>query len=531
MKHHLAPLIALLALSICCKKSKSKDATTEQISVDPTVSITSASPIAFKNYLQVNAFEWDFAQQAQPQSIDESKFTVIKSFGGIRHYLDWDRIESTEGQYTFSVMHSGGWDLDLIYSRLKDAGMDVLVDLKTCPQWLVNTYPAGQRDAENVPAPYGLDRSLPSSYIKQARAGFQLAARYGSNKALNPSLVKVNTLPRWTNDKVNSVRIGLDLVKYIECDNERDKWWKGAKAQQSPEEYAANMSAFYDGDKGKLGKDVGVKAADPNMLVVMGGLANPDINFVLNMIEWCRKNRGLKPDGSVDLCFDIINYHQYANDAANNGGNASVGVAPELSDLPEVAMKFIEMAKKSANNMPVWITEVGYDVGDRTPQRAITIGSKNSMITQADWNLRSSLLFARMGLKKSIFYMLDDVDLSSSIQYSSSGFVDANFRKRPSADYMLQTKTLLGNYYYLATIGKDPIVDVYVNDKKIIYVLFIPDQKGRTGEYQLDLGNSKQAIIHTLQVGKEVMQAKTVNTTNGKLTINVSETPLFLEKI
>ncbi|RZJ67525.1 MAG: hypothetical protein EOO47_25000 [Flavobacterium sp.] len=531
MKHIFAPLLVLFFVSLSCKKKSSATDTSETIVGVPNSPLSSSSGTPFKDFLAVNAFEWDFAQQSAPDQIDESKFNVIKSFGGIRHYLDWERIESTEGKYTFSVMHSGGWDLDAIYGRMKDAGLDVLVDLKTCPNWLLNTYPEGKRDAENVPAPYGLSRSEPSSYIKQAKAGFQLAARYGTNKNVDATLVTVNSTPRWTNDKVNTVKIGLGLIKYIECDNERDKWWKGPLAQQSPEEYAANLSAFYDGHKGTLGKNVGVKTADPNMLVVMGGLATPDPNFVIKMVEWCKKNRGYKADGSVDLCFDIINYHQYANDAFNNKGTATVGVAPELSDLGEVTAKFLEMSKKYANNMPVWITEVGYDIGTSTPQRAIPIGDKSSQITQADWILRSSLMFARKGLSRCMFYMLDDVDINSTIQYSSSGFVNANFTRRPSADYMLQAKTLIGNYHYNSTISSEPIVDIYTLDKKIIYVLTIPDQKGRTAVYELDLGDAQKAIIHNLQPGKDTMFAKTVNTVNGKLKVEVSETPIFVEKL
>jgi hypothetical protein len=61
--------------------------------------------------------------------------------------------------------------------------------------------------------------------------------------------------------------------------------------------------------------------------------------------------------------------------------------------------------------------------------------------------------------------------------------------------------------------------------------LTIPDQKGRTAKYELNLGDDKQAIIHTLQIGKEEMLAKTVNTLNGKLVIDVTETPIFVEKI
>lgn len=529
MNYITVALLSVLSLS-ACKKKKAKEELTSVPMEIPAVA-GKPSTTRFAEYLGVNAFEWDFVQPASPETMDETKFSVIKSFSGIRHYLDWEKIEQTEGKYTFSPSHSGGWDYDMIYQRMKNSGLDVLIDIKTCPGWLLNSYPEDQRDAENVPAPYGLNRSDPASYIIQAKAAFQLAARYGSNKNIDPSLVSVNSAIRWTGDRANVTRIGLGLIKYIECDNERDKWWKGAQAQQTAEEYAANMSAFYDGNKGKLGKNVGIKAADPNIIVVMGGLANPDPNFVIKMIEWCKKNRGTKQDGSIDLCFDIINYHFYANDANKNNGKATVGVAPELSVIGKIADDFIAMSKRYANNMPVWVTETGYDVGTSTPQRAIPIGSKNSQVTQADWNLRTALLYARKGIKKCIFYMLDDVDINSAVQYSSSGFVTGNSVKRPAADYVLQTKKLIGDYFYTSTIKGDPIVDLYKLDKKEIYVLTVPDQKGRTAKYELNLGDAKQAIIHTLQVGKEEMLANTVNTVNGKLQIDVTETPIFVEKI
>ena len=489
------------------------------------------SNIPFKNYLEVNAFEWDFAESTRPDFIDEGKFEIVKRFGGIRHYLDWVRIEPQQGKYTFSVSHAGGWDFDLIYSRMKEAGLNVLVDLKTCPEWLVNTYPVDLRDAENVPAPYGLDRQEPKSYILQAKAAFQLAARYGANSKIDSSLVSVDTTIRWHEDKRNSVKIGLNLIKYIECDNERDKWWKGAKAQQSAEEYAANMSAFYDGHKGTLGKGVGVKTADPTMVVIMGGLGTADPKFVEKMIAWCKQYRGTKPNGKVDLCFDIINYHLYANDAEQNGGKATVGVAPELSNLTSVAKDFLQMAKEQAYDIPVWVTEVGYDVGEHTPQRAIPVGKKNSEVTQADWNLRSALLYARLGIQKTAFYMLDDVDVKSWTQYTSSGFVTYEGRVRPSADYFLQAKTLIGDYSYSGTIHNDPIVDVYKNGVKKMFVLTVPDQKAREAKYELDLGGAKQANVYTLQIGKNQAQSKIVKTNHGKLTVVASETPTFVEVI
>ncbi|WP_231460220.1 MULTISPECIES: hypothetical protein [unclassified Pedobacter] len=515
----------ILLLFCACTKSQQPD------NVEITNSDNTPSSIPFKKYLGVNAFEWDFVnEQVSASVIDEQRMALIKSFGGIRHYLDWERMEAAEGKYTFNPTHNGGSYYDVIYQRLKAEDIEVLACIKNVPKWLVKDFPENERATDNSPIPFGLDKSSPQSYISQARMAFQFAARYGSNKNLDPALVSVDPSLRWNGDTKNEAKIALNLIKYVECSNEPDKWWRGKQAQQSAEEFAANMSAFYDGHKGTLGKNVGVKNADPNMQVVMGGLgaANPD--FVVKMINWCKKNRGLNANGTVNLCFDVINYHLYSNDSFLNGGNATVGYAPELSDIGTIADKFLKMAKAEAPGLQVWLTETGYDVG-KTPQRAIPIGNKTSYITQADWNLRTALLYARHGISRCMFYMLDDAGgIENKTQYSSSGFHD-DFKPRPSADYLLQTKKLIGEYFYTSTLNNDPIVDLYKNGSKQIFVLTIPDQKGRTTNYELNLGDAKKAIIHSLQVGKNEMQHQTVDVVNGKLNVNVTETPIFIEKI
>ena len=127
-----------------------------------------------------------------------------------------------------------------------------------------------------------------------------------------PSLRLVQSR-RWAG--LNTVKIGLGLIHYIECDNERDKWWKGRKAYQTGREYAANLSAFYDGHKNTLGPGVGVKNADPSVQVVIGGVAAATTDYVRGMIDWCREFRGYKANGEIDLCWDVINQHLYANNA------------------------------------------------------------------------------------------------------------------------------------------------------------------------------------------------------------------------
>ena len=523
-------LIPLLAFSRCQKRGLTPVASTETAT---ETNVKDTAGVTLRNMFGVNGYEWNVLQDPNnvndASKVYEPKWAIIKGLGSFRHYMDWEKLESEQGNYTFNPVHSGGWNYDAIYLRAKQDSVFMLADLKTVPGWFLNKfYPADQRDAEDVPAPYTADKSDPASYILQGKVAFQFAARYGYNSAVDRSLVTVNTTPRWTADLVNEVKIGMGLVKYIECDNERDKWWKGTKAQQTGQQYAANMSAFYDGNQGKLGKDVGVKSADPNMLVVMGGLANADVQFVKDMIDWCRTNRGYREDGSVNLCFDVINYHFYSNNGgASVNSVATKALAPELSRSGEVADGFVKLGK--SNNLPVWVTETGYDLNPSSSQSAPKIGDKSALLTQADWSLRTSLLYARHGVGRLFFFQMYDDTPNGGGTYMTSGLVEQNNTRRPSADYMVQVNKLMGNYAYARTINADPIVDKYISGKKAIYALMVPDQTGRTASYVLNLDGAKSASIYTLKVGADAPVKTTVATTNGKLTITVTETPVFVQ--
>lgn len=496
--------------------------------------------IKMKDLLGVNAFEWDFLQDPHNPNdgskIYEPKMDMMKSFSAIRHYMDWEKLEDKEGVYSFNPTTRGGWNYDAMYARCKMEGIVVLACLKNTPDWLFNTYPSGQLDVDNIPVKYGANREDPKSYIAQAKAIYQFAARYGSNKNIDTTTITLNRKSRWEGDKVNTIKVGLNLVKYVECNNEPDKWWKGKKAQQSGREYAANLSAFYDGNKGKMGKNVGVKAADPNMKVVMGGLAKADVKFVREMVEWCKENRGYKPDGSIDLCFDVINFHLYSND--NTGWFAKFksnkhGVAPETNTMGEIADSFVALAGELGKGMEVWTTETGYDLKEESIQSAVPVGEKSVLLTQADWILRTSLMYARHGVNRVFFYQAYDSDAPGSDSknpFGTSGLLNEG-KRRPSADYLLQVAKLMGEYVYDNTISQDPVVDIYKSKDKSIYVLVVPDQNDRKEDYVLDLNKAKKARIYYPKPGADSMSSKDFNTDKGKLTVHVTETPVFVEAL
>jgi len=479
--------------------------------------------------LGINAFEWDFQHDNNPTVVNSDLLTGMKSFTAIRHYMDWEKLEHKEGSYSFNPTISGGWNYDTLYETCKSEGIVVLACLKTIPTWLQETYPVGERDNENVPVRYGKDFSDPRSYIEQAKVGFQFAARYGSNADIDTSLLSVYTKPRWNNDKVNEVKKGLNFIKYIECDNERDKWWKGKKAYQTGRQYAANLSAFYDGHMNTMGPGVGVKNADPNMKVVMAGLAKPDANYVVEMIKWCKDNRGYKADGSINLCWDVINYHLYSDDENSSQGNkATRGSAPELSGADSIAQTFMQVAHKYAKDMPVWMSETGYDVNQQSPLKAIPIGNKTALLTQADWILRSALLYVRNGISRVFFYQTYDYDSSKGGRFSSSGLLNKDHTRKPAADYLYQLNKLLGNYAYSRTINSNPLVDTYSFNGNHAYVLVKPSEDGSSVNYTLNLSTAKNARIYYPTAGQDSMKVEDVKVIKGKLPLNVTEAPMFV---
>ncbi|UBM60721.1 carbohydrate-binding protein [Marinilongibacter aquaticus] len=477
--------------------------------------------------LGVNAYEWNFQDGETPWQINSAKMDMVESFSGIRHYIDWQKLESEEGVYSYNPTLSGGWHYDQIYEECQAAGIEVLACIKTLPDWLLDTYPASEQDRENVPTAYGRDFSDPNSYIEQAKLAFQFAARYGSNANVDPNLLSVHDTPRWPGDNPNTLRIGTDLIKYMECDNERDKWWKGRKAYQTAREYCANLSAFYDGHKNTMGAGVGVKNADPNMKVVLAGLVSGP-EYVQGMIDWCKEFRGYKANGEVNICWDVINYHIYTDNSPQADASNLRGAAPEVTNAAQKAQAFVQIADEYCEGMPVWITETGYDVHQDSPMKAISIGSKSVLDTQADWILRSALLSARNGIGKVFFYQMYD-DNESGMIFSTSGLVNSDLTRRPAADFLWQTKKQFGDYIYEQTISSDPIVDVYDNNGEKIYVLMVPDEVGRTANYSLNLTGVQSAYQYVPTAGQAQMQESVLNSSSGQFNIVVGETPIFIK--
>lgn len=522
--------------------------------ITPTVVSYPVRKTPFRNSTWTNAFVWDVVAgfqdigygQGSPGAI-ERRTDLLSQHGGIRHYADRDHFEPAKGDYYFQPGFNGkgSWDYDKMYEGLKAAGIDVRVAIKITPEWIRNTWPEELRHSEQMPVEWAGSKEatlaaayLPESYLSEGKLMFQFAARYGS-VVVPDNLLSVHTEPGGGFPN-NIKRSGLNVVNKMEISNEPDSWWNGWGNFMNGGQLAARMSASYDGHKGALGPGVGVKAADPNMDLSFPGIAGASISIYQAAIDWCREHRGYKQDGSVDVPWDTINYHQYSNDGGSiqYGTAATRGMAPEVSNFPAKMDYMIKFSNEVLGGMPIVLGEHGYDISQFGKQRAARLTDLGNEVpdktvrklVQAQWLLRTALLGWIKGLEETQLYLFYDVSDDEYTNYAQSGVVEA-MNRRPSGFFFFQALNLIGDYLVDQLISTTPyVIRTQAIGANRFFVIYSATESEIFGNYVLTVPNNATAVVmYTLNIDSEVPTSQALVPVNNQVTIPYSETPTFVK--
>ncbi len=449
--------------------------------------------------------------------------------GFVREYHNWDWDEGDGGKYPGypknqnkwnpSYGAGGAWNFDAYYANLKSAGITVCPAIQGGAVWL---RAPGQGKSSDKPVPAGQEATQPSSYAAHADQLFQYAARYGASVVPDAKLKLAIGQPR---------RSGLGLLHYFENWNEEDGWWGGREAYFQPEEFAAMCSADYDGDLGRMGKTFGVKNADPQAKLVMGGLAGLSLDYVKTMKAWAEVHR----NGSFPA--DVINFHHYSND----GGEQQLGkggISPEAGTLRERMAALVDYCHRNLPGKEVWVTEFGYDTNLMSPQRAPAIGSYSQEEVQGQWLVRSYLALAAAGVDRAVMYMLRDVNAADATQFSSSGLtssMNTGWKPKPSWFYVHTLHDrLAGMRFAEDTPSGNARVKVYrfagASKPGGAYVIWCPTSDGTTvPSYTLTLsGKTATASRVTLTAGQVSGLTDPLPIPKQSVTLAVSERPIIV---
>lgn len=412
-----------------------------------------------------------------------------------------------------------GWDFDAFYQQLKDAGVEVAPCLQGCAPYLVG-FDKERTDEKPVA---GGDPADPRSYIAHASYMFQFAARYGGARC-DEALLKLKP--------GQPVRTGLGLVRYLENWNEPDKWWKDRVAYFQPCELAAMCSADYDGHKKTLGPAVGVKNADPNMKLVLGGLARPEVEYLKAMKLWAEFHRG------GDFPADVINLHHYSNDSGGQGGNPTTGISPEADGLRERFGRIVQWRDRFLPGKEIWVSEFGYDTNPQSTFRAPAIGSDSAEEVQGRWIVRSYLALAASGVDRVQLFMLRDVNAGNPVQFNSSGLTAEKWnRHKPKRSwYYVATlrHVLRGTRFESEIASGDANVRIYrfrsaERPAHDVYAVWCPTSDSTEVKgFSLGLPNATAATLTTLDPESPTGRSTSLPIEAGKITFAVSERPVFI---
>lgn len=454
---------------------------------------------------------------------------------------------------------------DSTFKWIHDSGVDINISIKSMPQhWVTANYPAtinGQSIYPDwnssclnvlVPAPWGSNWQDPNSYSKVAEYCFQIAARYGSNPNISESFRKSKQPPFAFQHKDAAVW-GLGYVKYFSAGNENDKSWIGNYKwlNQNGAELMAQMSACYDGNKGAMGAGIGIKAADPTMIVLPPAYTTAGArDDILRMgRQWVIANRGYRADGvTPDWPFDEMDFHNYSSDAGGQH-QQSTGKSHEQSVAFGEVDTVLKFAGAYMNNMKANITETGWDTKDTTiggvrqgtvQNAALDIIGKSVFQVQSDWIDRMMLASWARGINWIDFYELfdnDDVNAYLTL-YSSSGLFFSQNQgywsgvynaptNKPSGATLVQLRKILDNYIVdsLTIRSSDSawiIKSHYLDSVK--YVVWVGTQKNATASVTLPIA---QGVKYSLDYNSENYSSSSFNT-GTDYTFTATEQPVII---
>lgn len=252
------------------------------------------------------------------------------------------------------------------------------------------------------------------------------------------------------------------FVEAVEVGNEPGKW--------SDADYTRMFKAMASGVRRG---DPKLKIATCNLTVGKSGDYEKSIDCIAGCLELA----------------DVLTVHSYAQLEGWPTWRRSFPEDPKLPHyLPDVAA-LCHWRDAHAPGKPVWITEFGYDSSTKLPEQkgdfAQWIGVSDTQ--QAQWLVRSLLVFSSMPVERACIYFFNDEDQPSV--HSSSG-ITRHFQPKPSYYALAHLQRVLGEYRFQNVVTNEPgrlRVQQYRNaSNKIIWAVWSPTSNGNNFTATLD---------------------------------------------
>ena len=430
----------------------------------------------------------------------DDPMTAICAAGNVREYHNLNWLIDSDGKIKFT---QGSWgDMDSYYAAMKAQNINII----PCFQG-GSSYIYGSSDYSEIAVPKGADTLDPASYTLHAQAMYQVAARYGGNPNVDPDTLN-------TADSKEAVS-GMGLLSALENCNEPNKSWSGKANYYTPYELAAMCSADYDGHEDTI-SNAGVKNADPNFKLAMGGLVGTStmLDYLTEMKLWFDYNRS---DGKFAV--DIINVHISPNN-----------YNPEDSSFSETIQTLQNWIRENAPGTELWISEYEVPMND-----CVTEGVDNHE------NELFQLKYAQRVARTCLIALKNDVDRITKFQlrdeasgaYADSGLVTQKgaWNKKTAWYHISCMTSILENSDFYADLSDDEISIYRFKDRitgEFIDCVWSPTNEGKVIN-DVSLSSGDAAYVYLTEPSQYAEgTTKKLEITEGKICVDITETPVYI---
>lgn len=430
----------------------------------------------------------------------DDPMTSICAAGNVREYHNLNWLIDTDGKIKFT---QGTWgDMDSYYTAMKAQNINII----PCFQG-GSSYIYGSSDYPEIAVPKGADTLDPSSYTLHAQAMYQVAARYGSNTNVDTDTLNVA-------DSKEPVS-GKGLLSALENCNEPNKSWSGKANYYTPYELAAMCSADYDGHEGTI-PDAGVKNADPNFKLAMGGLVGTStmLDYLTEMKLWFDYNRS---DGKFAV--DIINVH-IGPDSCN----------PESSSFAEKIQSLQKWINENAPGTELWISEYEVPMSDCVTEGVDNHENETYQLKYAQRVIRTNLIALKNGVDRITKFQLRD---EAGGAYADSGLVTqkGEWNKKTAWYHISCMTSVLENADFYADLSDNEVSVYRFKDRitgEFIDCVWSPTNEDKViKDYSMSVENADFVYLTEPSQYAEGT-TKSLKITDGRINIDVTETQVYI---
>ena len=299
------------------------------------------------------------------------------------------------------------------------------------------------------------------------------------------------------------------LVESIEIGNEPGQW--------SDADYTRLFRALAEGARAG---DPKLKIAPCNLTVGQSGKYDKSVECVAKFPQ----------------LFDALNVHSYAQLENWPTWRRSFPEDPRLPKYLQDVEALCRWRDAHAPGKPVWITEFGYDSSTKPPEKtgdfARWVGVTDEQ--QAQWIVRSLLVFSSMPVERAYLYFFNDNDKPSL--HASAG-ITRHFQPKPSFHALAHLQGALGGYRFHRIVTNAPgrlRVQEYRHEREVensVWAVWSPTGAGRRGRETLRDVPGKLIDAQRMPLTSEAASAArppAVSNRDDSLEAEVTESPLYL---